>query len=427
MASSPPALALFGGPAAVTEPTDFTWPPITPADIKAVTTLLARGEISYYGREGEVAALETAFSAYVGAPFALACSSGTAALHSAFFALGLTPGDEVIAPTFTFLSTVMPLFVVNATPVLVDCEADTGNIDPDAIEAAITPRTRAIVVVHLNGHPCDMPRIVEIVRRHQLKLVEDCSHAHGAICGNTLVGRFGDVSIFSLQGSKLTAAGQGGILLTADREIFERAVLLGHFRARAFEDVTSDAYRPFAATGYGLNYRMHPLAAALARRQFEDLDAYIDGRNANLGALSAGLATIPGVEPPARKAYATRHPYYSYKPLYHGEALGGLDRALFIRALQAEGAPVEDSTSLPLHCETLFQVHDDGSRTYGREANRRVYARGDFPQAESYGERALRIPPYTEARPMLMAQIVEAFDKVARSHGALLDHARRAA
>ena len=321
----------------------------------------------------------------------------------------------------------MPLFVVNATPVLVDCEADTGNIDPAVIEAAITPRTRAIVVVHLNGHPCDMARIMEIARRHGLKVVEDCSHAHGALCGNLPVGRFGDVAVFSLQGSKLTAAGQGGILLTADREIFERAVLLGHFRMRAFEDVTSDAYRPFAGTGYGLNYRMHPLAAALARRQFEDLDAYVDGRNANLGALSAALAGVPGIEPPVRKAYATRHSFYSYKPLYRPDQLGGLDRGLFIQALQAEGAPVEDSTSLPLHCETLFQVRDDGSRTYGAEANRRVYARGDLPQAEDHAERALKIPPFTDPRPLLMTQIVEAFEKVAHAHGELLDHARRAA
>ena len=139
-------------------------------------------------------------------------------LHSAFFGIGLQPGDEVIAPTFTFLSTVMPLFVVNAVPVLVDCELDTGNIDPAAIEGAITPRTRAIVVVHINGHPCDMDPIAEIARRRGLRLIEDCSHAHGAMQG-VPVGGIGDVSIFSLQGSKLTAAGQGGLLLTRDREI----------------------------------------------------------------------------------------------------------------------------------------------------------------------------------------------------------------
>jgi len=420
-------LALFGGAPAVTEPTDFQWPPITPADIAAVTALLQRGELSYYGREGEAEALERAFADYVGPQHALSCSSGTAALHSAYFGLGLEAGDEVIVPTFTFLSTAMPLFVVNAVPVLVDCEADTGNIDPAAIEPAITPRTRALVVVHINGHPCDMAPILEIARRRGLRVVEDCSHAHGAVHGNTRVGGLGDVSVFSLQGSKLVAAGQGGLLLTRDQEIFERAVMLGHFRLRAFDDVTSEAYRTFASTGYGLNYRIHPLAAALARRQFEDLDRYIDGRNANLGALSAGLSAIPGVDAPAHKPYVARQPFYSYKPLYDAEALDGLERRTFLAALRAEGAPVEDSTSLPLHCERLFQVREDGSRTYGREANRRVYAAGELPRSEAYAERALRIPSYTEPRPALMAQILEAFDKVSRARGALIDHARRSA
>ena len=419
-------LALLGGAPTVTEPTAFVWPPITPADVRAVTALLERGELSYYGREGEVEALENAFGAYIGVPFTLACSSGTAALHSAFFGLGLEAGDEVIAPTFTFLSTVMPLFVVNAVPVLVDCEPDTGNIDPAVIEAAITPRTKAVVIVHINGHACDMEPIVDLCRRRNLRLVEDASHAHGATWDDVKVGSFGDVSVFSLQGAKLTAAGQGGLMLTADREIFERAVLLGHFRNRSFDDVASDEYRDFGTTGYGLNYRMHPLAAALARRQFEDLDAYIDGREANLGLLSEGLATVAGVDPPARRGYATRHPWFNYKPLYDADALDGLDRGLFIRALQAEGAPVGDSTSVPLHCEHLFQVGDDRSRTYGRHANRRVYAAGDLPNAETYSERALRIPTYTEPRTRLITQIVEAFEKVSRLRGDLLRQARGA-
>ena len=418
-------LALLGGAPTVTEPTDFVWPPITPADVRTVTALLERGELSYYGREGEVEALEGAFGAYIGVTFALACSSGTAALHSAFFGLGLEAGDEVIAPTFTFLSTVMPLFVVNAVPVLVDCEPDTANIDPAVIEAAVTPRTKAVVVVHINGHACDMEPIVDLCRRRGLRLVEDASHAHGATWNDVKVGSFGDVSVFSLQGAKLTAAGQGGLMLTADREIFERAVLLGHFRNRSFDDVTSAEYEPFGATGYGLNYRMHPLAAALARRQFEDLDTYIDGREANLGLLSEGLATVAGVDPPARRPYATRHPWFNYKPLYDADALDGLDRRLFIEALRAEGAPVGDSTSLPLHCEHLFQVGDDRSRTYGRHANRRVYAAGDLPNAETYAERALRIPTYTEPRTRLIEQIVEAFEKVSRLRGDLLSERRR--
>ena len=261
-------------------------------------------------------ALEYAFGAYIGVPHALACSSGTAALHSAYFGLGLEAGDEVIAPTFTFLSTVMPLFVVNAVPGAGRLRAGHRQHRPRGIDAAITSRTKAVVVVHINGHPCDMAPIVDICRRRGLRLVEDASHAHGAIWNDTKVGSFGDVSVFSLQGAKLTAAGQGGLLLTSDREIFERAVLLGHFRNRSFDDVTSDDYRHFATTGYGLNYRMHPLAAALARRQFEDLDAYLDGREANLALFSAGLAEVAGVDPPARRPYVTRHSCFNYKPLY---------------------------------------------------------------------------------------------------------------
>jgi len=417
-------LALFGGPPAVTEPTRMTWPPIDAGDVEAVSALLARGEISYYGREGVVAELEEAFAAYHGLAHALSCSSGTAALHSAYFALALEPGDEVIAPTMTFLSTVMPIFTLNAVPVLVDCEPDTGNIDPALIEAAITPRTRAIVVVHLHGHPCDMAPIMAIARQHGLAVIEDCSHAHGAAYEDQLVGRFGDIAIWSLQGSKLTAAGQGGMLATDNQTLFERAVLFGHFRNRAFDDVTSAQYRPFATTGYGLNYRMHPLAAALALRQFARLDDYIAGRNTNLLPLSAGLSQLPGMVPPARKRYVARHPWYAFKPLYDVEAMDGLSRETYIAALKAEGAPVEDSTSKPLHLETLFATREDGSISYGREPNRRVYRPGELAVSEQHAERSLRIPPYTEACPRLIEQIIEAVAKVGRAAGALHDYAR---
>lgn len=420
-------LALLGGPRTVTEPTEFIWPPITPADVAAVTALLERGEISYYGREGAVAELEDAFSRRIGPPHALTVTSGTAALHSAFFALGLQPGDEVIAPSLTFLSTVMPLYTVNAVPVLVDSDPDTGNIDPLAIAAAITPRTRAIVVVHLNGHVADMAPIRAIATRHGLAIVEDASHAHGAEHSLGPAGALGDIAAFSLQGAKLVAAGQGGLLLTGNRHLFERAVMFGHFRMRAFEDVQLPELKPFASTGYGLNYRMHPLAAALALSQFARLDGYIDGRNANLARLSALLAAVPGIEPPVVRPYATRHPWYAYKPLYRAEELGGLPRATYLAALKAEGAPVEDSTSLPLHLEPLFQVADDLSITHGRHPNRRRYTDGHCPGAERHAAAALRIPTYTTPQPVLIDQIAEACAKVACHIGNLHDHARATA
>jgi perosamine synthetase len=423
-----PTLALFGGPPAVPDPPPFSWPPIGERDIARVVALLERGELSYYGREGAAAELEDAFARYIGVRHALSVSSGTAALHSAFFGLGLGAGDEVLAPTFTFLSTVMPLFVVNATPVLVDADPRTGNIDPSDIERHVTPRTRAIVVAHLCGHPCDMDRIVDIARRNGLRIVEDCAQAHGAEYRGRRVGSIGDVSIFSLQASKLVAGGQGGLLLTDDREIFERATLLGHFRVRSFQDVQSPEYRPFASTGYGLNYRIHPLAAALALSQLERLDEYIDARRERLTRLSAVLDAARGIEPPALEPYVTRHGQYSYKPLYLPEEMGGLPIDAYIRALRAEGVPIAKSETLPLHLEPLFQVDDDRSGTYGRDlpalpAHRRRYRNGDLPNAERYAALALKLPPYTADVGDAFDRFAEAFDKVGRNADALLEHA----
>jgi len=389
--------------------------------------MLQRKELSYYGREGEVQKLEDAFKAYFNVRYALALSSGTAALHSAFFGLGLGLGDEVLAPTFTFLSTVMPIFVVNALPILVDAESDTGNIDPLDVERRITPRTKALVITHMQGHSCHMPAIMDLVRKYRLKLIEDCSHAHGASCQDQLLGTFGDASVFSLQGSKLVAAGQGGILLTNDQEIYERATLLGHFKVRAMEEVTSDKYRRFYGTGYGLNYRMHSLAAGLATEQFKRLDHYLRGRNENLLYLSSRLKGIPGLTPPVVRDYATRHAWFTYRPFYKPDELSGLSMHTYLKALQAEGVPIQKATSVPLHLEPLFQVEDDGSYTYGRTTpdtsalNRQRYRQGDFPQSEHYAQSTCTLPPFTEPIPQILDQFVEAFSKVAEHAPLLLE------
>ncbi len=413
------SLALFGGKPAVSHPPTYSWPPITESDIALVTQLLQRKELSYYGREGEVQELEDAFKSYFNVRYTLAMSSGTAALHSAFFGLGLGPGDEVLAPTFTFLSTVMPIFVVNALPILVDAETDTGNIDPVDIERRITSGTKALVITHMQGHACHMPAIMDLVRKYRLRLIEDCSHAHGASCQGQLLGTFGDASVFSLQGSKLVAAGQGGILLTNDQEIYERATLLGHFKVRAMEEVTSEKYRRFFGTGYGLNYRMHPLAAGLAKEQFKRLDTYLKGRNDNLLYLSSRLKGIPGITPPVVRDYVTRHAWFTYRPFFQPDELGGLSLQTYLKALQAEGVPIQKAASQPLHVEPLFQVEDDHSYTYGRTTPgistpaRQRYQLGDFPQAEQYARSTCTLPPFTEPMPQVMDQFAEAFSKVA--------------
>lgn len=418
-------LALLGGQPAVTQAPVYRWPVVRPQDADVLAQMAVTGELSYYGREGHALDLEEKFIRYLGGGLrALATSSGTTALHSAYFGLGLEPGDEVLAPAYTFFATIMPIFVANAVPVLVDVEPTTGNIDPAEIERHITDRTRAIAVVHLWGNPANMPAIMEIARRHDLKVVEDCSHAHGAICAGQPVGTFGDVAVFSLQGKKLVAAGQGGILLTADDQIFERAVLLGHFNVRALQEVNSPAYARYSFAGFGLNYRIHPLAAAIASQQMDRLDSYVAARNRNFGYLSAGLATIPGVAPPAQGPHVGRHAYYTYKPSYVPDDLGGLPIERFIEAVRAEGVPVDHYDQPALHTLDVFGAAEPPLISHGVFGKRRVYAPGDFPATESYVANLLSLPAYTDDVRPALDEFITAFGKVATHADQLMAPAR---
>ncbi len=424
-------LAVLGGSPIVDNAPHLKWPPITGDDVARVVELMQRNELSYYGREGQVEQLEDGFKRYLGLRYALATSSGTAALHSAFFAVGIEPGDEVLAPTYTFLATVMPILVANGIPILVDAESDTGNVDPTRIERHITHRAKAIVVTHMWGNPVDMDAIARIAHKHGLKVIEDCSHAHGAVCNDQLVGTFGDVSVFSLQAKKLVAAGQGGIMLTNDQEIYERANLLGHFKVRALQEVKSEKYGRFAGTGYGLNYRMHPLAAAIANTQLGRLESYIERRRENLEYLSEKLTDLPGIEPPTLKAHATRHVYYSYKPLYRPQDLGDLPIDWYIHALRHEGVPIEKSETRPLHMEPFFQTTNTHIKTHGVTSRfvdggpSRVYEDGDLPGSERYADRALALPAYTEPARDVLDQFVLAFRKVAENLDVLKSYGER--
>ncbi|MFE4049567.1 DegT/DnrJ/EryC1/StrS family aminotransferase [Streptomyces sp. YIM B13518] len=407
-------LALLGGEPLLTPAERPKWPNITEEDIGAVTALLRRGEITYNGSEGEVQALENGYRERLGAAHALAVNSGTSALHSAFFGLDLRPGDEVIAPAYTFLATAMPVFTCNGVPVLADVDPDTGILDPDGLAAHLTPRTKAVVVTHLMGFPADMERITAFAREHGLAVVEDCSQAHGAECSGRPVGRHGDVAAFSLQAKKQVTAGEGGVLVTDDRRIYERAVMLGHCIDRGEEDVTSDEYGAYGRTGFGLNYRIHPVGAALARGALARLDTVLTGRERNYGRLGALLDDIPGITPPVRQHHVDRVAHYvSYQPLYVAEELGGLPVDVFTAAVRAEGVPLTRPTSPPLHREAAFRspswhpgTYHPGDNTY------RVYRGDEFPGVDAYIARALRLPTYSDERPDLMDAWAEGIRKV---------------
>ncbi|MCX4745126.1 DegT/DnrJ/EryC1/StrS family aminotransferase [Kitasatospora sp. NBC_01287] len=410
-------LAVHGGTPVLPTPHRFVWPRLTDDHRSAVNSLLDRVELSYYGREGEAEAVERLWSRRLEGRHTLAVTSGTAALHSAFYALGAEPGTEVICPTNTFLATLMPLVQTGATPVLADAEDDTGNIDPKSIRDAITPRTVGIAVTHLWGHPCDMDAIMQIADEHGLWVVEDCSHAHGARYHGREVGSIGDAAAISFQSAKLVFAGQGGMFAARDRETFERAVLLGHFRVRAQQDCTTELGR-YASTGFGLNYRIHPLSAALARVSTEQMDPLIASRQAQLARLTERLSRIPGLRCPTTRTDCDRGAFYGYKLRLSGEWLN-VPMAALVAALQAEGLDVHKPGSAPLHT-TAFFTDEEVPVFRTRPAGRRRYQAGDFPVAERVWAESLSLPTFTFAdEAPLVEAYADAFEKVHANLAAL--------
>jgi perosamine synthetase len=327
-------LALHGGRPVAPRPVLPVWPHVSDAMQERLQSQAQLG-LSIYDRSGVVKDFESAFADYVGVPLALATSSGTAALHSIYYGAGIGPGDEVICCDYGFFATITPLVFQGARPVFVDCAMD-GTISVAAAEGAITGRTRAIVVTHMWGQPAQLDELQKLCERNGLLLFEDSSHAHGARYRGSVVGSIGTASAWSLQANKTVWAGEGGVLVTKDPELYERALLLGHFNRRALQDIPeSSSNYAFAFTGTGLKYRAHPLGLALALPQIETLDQVIEGRHKSAAMLIDALSSIPGVQVVARQEPGTIHGYYALVALIDPAACG-FDREAFIAAMQAE-------------------------------------------------------------------------------------------
>lgn len=255
----------------------FEWPPRWPEIDQAVARQLGETS-SIYDRGGVFGRFEDAWAERHRRQHALLFNSGTSALLACYAALGLGPGDEVLSPVFTFPATVSPLAILGATPVFVDCEAD-GNLSVADLHAAMGPAVRAVVVTHMWGRPAQMDEIVAFCDEHDLPLVEDCSHAHGATFDGQPVGSFGTMAAWSLQGGKTVSGGEGGIVVCDRRDLFERALLLGHYNKRCRNELAPDSpYRSYAITGFGLKLRAHPFAIAMAECLLHRLDEIVEGR-----------------------------------------------------------------------------------------------------------------------------------------------------
>ncbi len=419
-------LALFGGPQAVTVENKARWPLIGDEDIDAVTELLRQGEISITTGTGIIRELEQAFADYIGARYALAHCNGTACLHAAFFAVGVGYGDEVIVPTYTWPSTASTVLLCNAIPVFCDVDPRTFAADPADIERKITPATKAIAVVHLWGHSAEMDAIMTIARRHNLAVIEDASHAHGATYKGRKVGSIGDVGCFSLQASKAMPGGEAGLAVTNNPDLFDRMLTLSHYGGRIEKDSVTGQYTQFAFTGFGPKYRIHPLAAAIARVQLKHLDERIKTRGENLNYLTMGLEEIPGITPPYTAAHVTRGAWYGYRLLYDQERMGGVAKERFMAALRAEGVEVEGERYRLLHLEPVYQGPEiAGVCPYPPpevRARMRTYRAGDLPVAEAIYPRLMGLPTFTY-QPCwdLLDQYIAAFGKVMANSGQLAE------
>ncbi len=405
-------LAINGGSPAVTfAPPHFTWPPPIDGLSERIKTYIdCGGPLSIVDRSGIYQELEDRFAALLGRKYAILTSSGAMALYSAFFGCDLKPGDEVISTVYSFHATATPLLHLGVKVVFCDVEADTGNIDPEQIEPLITGKTRALVTNHMWGHPVDAAPVGQICKKHGLNWIEDCSHAHFAQYNGQYVGAFGDAAVFSLQGNKLLTGGEGGILLTDDTRLYERATLLGHNLKRSQTCVKDPAWADILRTGFGLKLRMHPLAAVMVLYMLENCCFdWIAAREQTLARFSDGLAATGWVKPMARRPYVTSMgAHYGFKPRVDFDALG-IARERLVRALQAEGLKISVPGSPPFHRLALFDADRYQLCNFDKYDN----AGRDFPGVETYCQRILSLPTFTfpEQWPV-MDQYIAAFDKV---------------
>lgn len=422
-------LAVAGGKKRVKTPPVEKWVKINPAVKAAVLALMDKGITTIADGGGVIAEFETAFARMAGTRHALAMNSGTSTLHSAYFAVGVGPGDEVIVPTYTWHATITPVLHCAATPVFCDMNANTLTIAPDDIERRITPRTKAVCVVHVFGNVCDMDRIVAITRRHKLALIEDCSHAPGAKWKGQAVGSFGAVGCFSLQGAKAVSGGEAGVATTNDPELFDRMVLLGHFGRKKI-----GSNKEIAGVGdmsLGIKYRPHAWAIAMANVELERLPELNRLRSRNYALLNDRLRACPGIEVIDPLPGAERAGYLEFKFKFSKDVLRRTSRQALIQAMQANGCPVEadrysefNYTYGLLHTAplfTTFDLHAIGGcfhdPTLARDEERKLRRAPSLPVAENVAQRLFSIPAYADVSAASLdavsAAIIEVMERAA--------------
>jgi dTDP-4-amino-4,6-dideoxygalactose transaminase len=373
----------------------YNLPDIEQGEIDEVIDTLRSGWITTGPKTKE---FERRFAGYVGARHAIAVNSCTGGLHVALAAAGIGLGDEVIVPTMTFCATANVAVHVGATPVIVDVEPDTLNIAPQSLEAAITPRTRAVMPVHLYGHPCDMDRIGEIARAHRLLVIEDAAHAVGAEWCDRRVGTLSSATVFSFYATKNLTTAEGGMITSDDDEYAEQ------MRIWVLHGISHDAWKRYSAEGSwyyevcvpGFKYNLTDLQSALGLRQLARLEAMTLRRAELADMYRAGLCDLAEIELPAHRPNI-RHAWHLYAIRLRLERLK-INRAEFIERLKSEGIGTSVHF-IPLHRQPYYRDR------FGLQPQ-------DFPVADAAYERLISLPLYTKMTAHDVEDVIEAVRRI---------------
>ncbi len=424
-------LALLGGSQAITK--SFVGengirpfiPNVTDAAVETIKEMLQSGQLSV---NPIVQEFEENFKKYLGVKFALCQCSGTMSIQAGLFGMGIGRGDEVIVPSFTFFATATPVLTLGAIPVFADVDADSHTLSPKAIEEKITPNTKAIVLVHTWGNPADMDGIMALAKKYNLKVLEDCSHAHGAEYKGKKVGTFGDAAAFSFQGEKLMAAGEGGILVTNDENVIFRAAALGSYerlRGQSFFAGTdtpdaTNLHSAYNGTALGMKLRPFPISMAIVNEELKRLDERNAVRNKNGEYLDQLLSDLPCFKPlkvldGAKRVYAYHYVNYD-ENLNHGIMLHTV-----MKALAAAGAAVGGCGYGALHTSPAFtQLDGNWPKCY---PNAPVQEAPILPVTEQLRQTSIMIAPrFEDPNQEVVEQYAEAYHKVLSATDELLKY-----
>ncbi len=394
------ALAIEGG-SPVCRGNLSAWPVFDEEQIACVVDVLRSGRVNYWtGEQGRL--FEQEYAETLGVSHAIAVSNGTVALELALHAIDLQPGEEVIIPAHTFVATATAVMVRGGCPVFADIDPETQNVTAETIARQISPNTKAIIVVHMGGRPCEMEEIVALSQHHGLKLIEDCAQAHGATCNGKPVGSWGDISAFSFcQDKIMTTGGEGGLVVTNNETLWQRAWCFkdhGKNWEKIYHGPKTGLFQ-LLHDSVGTNGRMTEIQAAIGRKALTALPGWLEKRRNNARILREALKDHPAIDI-AEVPDSLEHSYYKfYCKIRLKQLQPGWTRDAIIKAIQAEGIPCGSGSCAEIYLEKCIQQA-------GFAPPERL------PGANAFGQRSLMFQVHPTLQPEEMKLTAQAVLKV---------------